>query len=84
MKIFINIYILFKYRFFGEQVVKQCIESGTHHIDVSGEPEYLEKMQLLYGQKAAEKDVCVIGSCGFDSVPADLGFLFTKNSFKSK
>jgi short subunit dehydrogenase-like uncharacterized protein len=51
---------------------------------VSGEPEYLENMQLLYGKKAAEKDVCIIGSCGFDSVPADLGFLFTKNSFKSK
>ena len=27
------------YRFFGEKIVKQCVSSGTHHVDVSGEPE---------------------------------------------
>ena len=35
------------YRFFGEKIVKQCVSSGTHHVDVSGEPEvnnYLKKM----------------------------------------
>lgn len=63
--------------------MKLCVESGTHHLDVSGEPEFLEKMQLTYGAKAAEKGVCVVGSCGFDSVPADIGFLFTKRNFES-
>jgi short subunit dehydrogenase-like uncharacterized protein len=27
------------YRFYGEPVVSACIESGTHHVDVSGEPQ---------------------------------------------
>lgn len=27
------------YRFYGEAVVKACINSGTHHVDVSGEPQ---------------------------------------------
>ena len=27
------------YRFFGEKIVKECLETGTHHVDISGEPE---------------------------------------------
>lgn len=43
------------YRFLGEAVVKACIEAGTHHVDVSGEPQYMEKMQLEQDQRAREK-----------------------------
>ena len=38
-------------RFFGEMVVEACVENGAHHIDLSGEPGYLEKMQLNYHAK---------------------------------
>ena len=27
------------YRFYGEAVIKACIENKTHHVDVSGEPQ---------------------------------------------
>ena len=27
------------YRFYGEPVVKACIATRTHHVDVSGEPQ---------------------------------------------
>ncbi|XP_033845767.1 saccharopine dehydrogenase-like oxidoreductase [Periophthalmus magnuspinnatus] len=70
------------YRFYGEPVVKACVENGAHHIDISGEPQFLESMQLNYDSPAAEKDVYIIGSCGFDSVPADMGVLFTRDQFK--
>lgn len=70
------------YRFYGEKVIKQCLQTGTHHLDVSGEPEYLERMQLVYHREAEEKGVFVVGSCGFDSIPADLGVIFTQNNFK--
>jgi short subunit dehydrogenase-like uncharacterized protein len=36
------------YRFFGEQVVEACVDQGTHHVDVSGEPQYLERMQVSF------------------------------------
>ena len=62
-------------------MVKHCVEAQTHHIDISGEPEYLERMQLNYNQKAIENNVFVVGSCGFDSVPCDMGVVFTKNNF---
>ena len=74
-------------RFFGEPVVEACVEGGAHHVDISGEPQYLEKMQLKYHQvtmdvirhlrkslqKALENGVYVVGACGFDSIPADMG-----------
>ncbi len=63
--------------------MKACLLANTHHLDVSGEPEYLEKMQLKFNQEALEKNVFIIGSCGFDSVPADLGCIFTQKSFGS-
>lgn len=69
------------YRFYGEQVVKACIENGAHHLDISGEPQYLEKMQLLYGGKAREAGLYIIGACGFDSVPSDMGVAFTRDNF---
>jgi len=66
------------YRFYGEAVVEACVESGTHHVDISGEPAFLEKMQLKYHQKAVENGVYVVGSCGFDSIPSDLGQICVK------
>jgi len=61
------------YRFSGDAVVKACLAKNTHHIDVSGEPQFLETMQLRYHKEAKEKGVYIIGSCGFDSVPSDVG-----------
>ncbi|XP_042602696.1 saccharopine dehydrogenase-like oxidoreductase isoform X2 [Cyprinus carpio] len=70
------------YRFYGEPVVKACIENGAHCIDICGEPQFLEGIQLKYHSKAQENDVYIIGSCGFDSVPADMGILYTQVHFK--
>ncbi|XP_070580714.1 saccharopine dehydrogenase-like oxidoreductase [Ptychodera flava] len=69
------------YRFWGEQTVKACVENGAHHIDISGEPQFLEKMQLKYHDKAKENNVYVVGSCGFDSIPADMGVEFMRQKF---
>ena len=41
-------------------------------------------MQLLYQKTASEKGIYIIGACGFDSVPADMGVLFTKNKFNGE
>lgn len=70
------------YRFFGEQVVKACVEAGTHHVDVSGEPQYMESMQLKYNDLAKEKGVYVVSACGFDSIPSDLGVIFLEKNFE--
>ncbi|NXP83305.1 SCPDL oxidoreductase, partial [Ramphastos sulfuratus] len=70
------------YRFLGEPVVEACVENGANYIDISGEPQFLEGMYLKYNQKATEKGVYVVGSCGFDSIPADMGVLYTRDKLK--
>uniref|UniRef100_A0A1B8XX15 Saccharopine dehydrogenase-like oxidoreductase n=1 Tax=Xenopus tropicalis TaxID=8364 RepID=A0A1B8XX15_XENTR len=71
------------YRFYGEPVVKACVENGAHFVDISGEPQFLEGMYLKYNSQAAEKSVYIVGSSGFDSIPADLGTLTAVESFLS-
>ncbi|KAG9462262.1 hypothetical protein GDO78_014501, partial [Eleutherodactylus coqui] len=70
------------YRFYGEAVVRACVENKTHFVDISGEAQYLESMHLKYNDQAADNGVYIVGSCGFDSIPADLGILFTRNSMQ--
>lgn len=70
------------YRFFGAQVVKACVENGTHHLDVSGEPQYLEQMQIEHFQTAQEKGIFVIGACGFDSIPAEMCLAYMHEKFQ--
>lgn len=69
------------FRFLGEPVVSACVSAGTHHVDVSGEPQYMEKIQLEYHEKAQEKGVYIVSACGFDSIPADLGVIFLEREF---
>lgn len=39
-------------------------------------------MQLNYHDEAAKKGVYIVGSCGFDSIPADMGVIYTRDQFK--
>ncbi|KAK8776495.1 hypothetical protein V5799_030160 [Amblyomma americanum] len=70
------------YRFFGRQVVKACVECGTHHIDVSGEPQYLEQMQVEFYDEAREKGIVILGACGFDSIPAEMCLAYLRQKFQ--
>lgn len=64
------------FRLHGEPVVAACAAAGTDYLDISGEPEFMERMELLYHDEAAASGALLVSACGFDSVPAELGFLF--------
>ncbi|KAJ3664650.1 hypothetical protein Zmor_000202 [Zophobas morio] len=77
------------YRFYGEPVVKACIDEQTHYhrlpphyVDVSGQPQFMEEMQLKYSEKTRQQGVYVISGCGIDSVPSDLGVVFLQRKFQ--
>lgn len=70
------------YRFFGEQVVQACIEAACNYVDISGEPQFLENMQLKYSKAASDKGIYIVGACGFDSIPSDLGVEYARSQFK--
>ena len=38
-------------------------------------------MQFKYNEKAKENEIFVIGTCGFDSIPADMGVVYTQKKF---
>lgn len=69
------------YRLYGEPVVKAAIKNKTHYVDVSGEPQFMETMQLVYSEQARDAGVYVISACGWDSVPADLGVIYLMKNF---
>lgn len=70
------------YRFLGEAVVKACIDGGASHVDVSGEPQFMETMQLNYNEAAKEKETYIVSACGFDSIPSEMGIAFLKEKFE--
>lgn len=65
------------YIFSGEKIIESCLSNGTHYIDLSGETFFIEKCKR-FDEQAREKGLYVINSCGFDSVPADLGVCYFK------
>lgn len=50
-------------------------QAKTHHVDIAGEPFFLEGMQLKYHEEAEKAGVFIVGACGFDSIPADVGIV---------
>ena len=65
------------YIHYGEPLVKACAEAGTDYVDLTGEPEFVDLMWLRYHSVAEASGARLVHSCGFDSIPYDLGTLFT-------
>jgi short subunit dehydrogenase-like uncharacterized protein len=61
------------YTFYGEPLVAACVEAGTDYVDLCGEPLWMAKMIQQYGEKAKQSSARIVHSCGFDSIPFDLG-----------
>ncbi|XP_059061507.1 saccharopine dehydrogenase-like oxidoreductase [Achroia grisella] len=70
------------YRLYGEPVVRAAIDAKTHYVDVSGEPEFIETMQLEYNAQAQDAGVYIISACGFDSIPNDMGVVYLQQNWE--
>ncbi|VVB09242.1 unnamed protein product [Arabis nemorensis] len=69
------------FRIHGEPVVAACADSGCDYLDISGEPEFMERMEAKYHEKAEETGSLIVSACGFDSMPAELGLLFNSKQW---
>jgi short subunit dehydrogenase-like uncharacterized protein len=65
------------YRVLGEPLVAACAESGTDYVDLTGEPGFVDLMYLRHHATAVRTGARLVHACGFDSIPTDLGVLFT-------
>jgi short subunit dehydrogenase-like uncharacterized protein len=62
---------------YGEGVVAACAAAGTDYVDLTGEPEFVDLMWLRHNEQAQQTGARLVHCCGFDSIPHDLGVLFT-------
>ncbi|OYR40543.1 oxidoreductase [Halorubrum sp. Ib24] len=61
------------YTTYGTPLVEACIEAGTDYCDLTGEINWVREMIDRYHDDAMAADVKIVHSCGFDSIPSDLG-----------
>jgi len=62
---------------YGEPVVAACAAAGTDYVDLTGEPEFVDRMWFSHHAQAERTGARIVHSCGFDSIPYDLGVQFT-------
>lgn len=68
------------YTFYGEPLVQACVEAGTDYVDLCGEPLFMRDMIAKYEAAAKKSGARVVFSCGFDSIPFDLGVWFVQQA----
>jgi len=61
------------YQLYGEPLLKACVEAGTDYVDLCGEPAWMKDMIDRYDEPAKKSGARIVLSCGFDSIPFDLG-----------
>jgi len=64
------------YQLYGEKLLAACVEHGTGYLDLCGEPAWMHEMIAKYQDQAKQSGAAVVFSCGFDSIPFDLGVYF--------
>ena len=66
---------------YGSLLVQACVENGTHYTDITGENHWVRGLIDKHHEEAASKGTRIIPSCGYDSIPSDIGALFTISQF---
>ena len=72
------------YQKYGEPLVAACAAAGTDYVDLSGEPPFMRRMIDQYSDQAHATGARIVHSCGFDSIPFDLGVLYVQGLAKEK
>ena len=63
---------------YGEPLIKSCANNGTDYVDLTGEAIFIKDMMDKYQDTASQSGARIVNSCGFDSIPSDLGVYFTQ------
>ncbi|MGP5505694.1 saccharopine dehydrogenase family protein, partial [Psychrobacter celer] len=69
---------------YGEPLIKSCAENGTDYVDLTGEAIFIKDMMDKYQETAKQSGARIVNSCGFDSIPSDLGVYFTQKQAEER
>ncbi|MDC3126800.1 saccharopine dehydrogenase NADP-binding domain-containing protein [Gammaproteobacteria bacterium] len=72
------------YQLYGSKLVESCAKNGTDYVDLTGEPGWMYEMINAHKETAQKSGARLVFSCGFDSIPFDLGVYFVQNAAREK
>jgi short subunit dehydrogenase-like uncharacterized protein len=72
------------YQLYGSDVVAACVRAGTDYVDLCGEPAWMRAMIDAHDVAARMSGARIVFSCGFDSIPFDMGVLFLQEEAKKR
>ena len=70
------------YAKYGTKLVESCINNNTHYCDLAGEVQWMHKIINKYHDDAKKNNVKIVHTCGFDSIPSDMGVYFINRELK--
>ena len=70
------------YQLYGSDLVAACAATGTDYIDLCGEPLWMRQMIEAHEATAKSTGARIVFSCGFDSLPFELGVFFCQETAK--
>ena len=70
------------YQLYGNELVAACAAAGVDYVDLCGEPAWMRKMIDAHEATAQASGARIVFSCGFDSIPFDLGVFMQQNEMK--
>jgi len=72
------------YQLYGSNLVESCAKNGTDYVDLTGEPGWMYEMINAHKETAQASGARIVFSCGFDSIPFDLGVYFVQQAAMDK
>jgi short subunit dehydrogenase-like uncharacterized protein len=72
------------YQLYGNELVAACAQAGVDYVDLCGEPAWMRQMIDAHEAQAQASGARIVFSCGFDSVPFDLGVLMLQTEMTTR
>lgn len=72
------------YQLYGSELIAACAAVGTDYVDLCGEPGWMYEMIAAHDNAAKASGARIVFSCGFDSIPFDLGVVFLQDAAKQR
>jgi short subunit dehydrogenase-like uncharacterized protein len=72
------------YQLYGSPLVAACAAAGTDYVDLTGESNWIAAMIGAHEAAAKASGARIVFSCGFDSIPFDLGVFFVEEEAKKR
>lgn len=72
------------YQLYGSALVAACAASGVDYVDLCGEPAWMRQMIDAHEAQARASGARIVFSCGFDSIPFDLGVFMPQREMKAR